>query len=147
MTHTTRSYNIFDEERALNNCCHFCQTEGSCSNIFGQNPTAYYTLEEELQPFVYMYILNLFIAPDMKRYLLEMPMTDDIYQLPLHLQRLVLEARMEFIASRNNGAYQRLEKVRGFVRSIAGPEDIAGMIDTLKQLVYDEDELFTIVGQ
>ncbi|KAL4212655.1 ankyrin repeat-containing domain protein [Rhizopus microsporus] len=94
-----------------------------------------------------IYILNLFMAPDMKRYLIETPLSDDIYQLPVHLQRLVLEARMELKMVKENGAYQRLERVRDFVRSVAGPEDTAAMIQVVNHLVYDDDELSTILGQ
>ncbi|KAG1448133.1 hypothetical protein G6F56_009034 [Rhizopus delemar] len=153
MAHTSYSYNVFEEGRRRSSCCRFCQVESLPYNPFEENNPVRLTTPplnsvylDDMQPFSLMYILNLFIAPDMKRYLLEMPLSDDIYQLPVHLQRLILEARMELIVSLNNGAYQRLERVRNYVRSVAGPEDIAIMIETVNQLVYDEDELLMIVG-
>ncbi|EIE87501.1 hypothetical protein RO3G_12212 [Rhizopus delemar RA 99-880] len=87
------------------------------------------------------------MAPDMKRYLKEMPLSDDIYQLPVHLQKLILEARMELIMSNENGAYTRLEKVRNYIRSVSGPEDAAAMIEQVNQLVRDDDELSNVLGQ
>ncbi|KAG1057062.1 hypothetical protein G6F46_003863 [Rhizopus delemar] len=154
MAHTSHLSSIFEEGRRRSSCCNFCQLENSSFTPFEETspmgletPPLNSVYLEESQPFSLIYILNLFMAPDMKRCLLEMPLSDDIYQLPVHFQRLILEARMELIMSTDNGAYQRLERVRDFIRNVAGPEDIAVMIETVNQLVYDDDELLTILGQ
>ncbi|CEG63653.1 hypothetical protein CU097_009322 [Rhizopus azygosporus] len=156
MAGTTHTSSIFEDGRRRSSCCNFCQIENTQFNPFDDNNSNHGPLAtpplnsvylDDVQPFSQIYILNLFMAPDMKRYLIETPLSDDIYQLPVHLQRLVLEARMELKMVKENGAYQRLERVRDFVRSVAGPEDTAAMIQVVNHLVYDDDELSTILGQ
>lgn len=153
----THSSNIFEKGRRRSSCCKFCPKESAPFNPFDEyneavppplsTPPLNSVYLEDMQPFSQIYILNLFMAPDMKRYLKEMPLSDDIYQLPVHLQKLILEARMELIMSNENGAYTRLEKVRNYIRSVSGPEDAAAMIEQVNQLVRDDDELSNVLGQ
>ncbi|CAO3600194.1 unnamed protein product [Absidia cylindrospora] len=105
------------------------------------------------QPFKYDYLLNLFTTPDMASYLSQSVVTDDVYALPIHLQRLLLEAKEEVVLARtrlnhdgqplspaNHPALERLERVRSFcwLRSDA---DIANLMSSVVELVADDDEL------
>ncbi|ORZ09194.1 hypothetical protein BCR42DRAFT_423928 [Absidia repens] len=113
----------------------------------------YTSLQNQDQPFKYDYLLNLFTTPDMASYLSQSVITDDVYALPIHLQRLLLEAKEEVVLARtrlnhdgqslspaNHPALERLERVRSFcwLRSDA---DIANLMSSVVELVADDDEL------
>lgn len=106
--------------------------------------------KEQNQPFSCIYLLNLFLAPDMTRYLAETSISDDVYTLPVHLQTLICEARMEVLVSKQKNhplegnAIKRLEKVREYIRNVAH-HDTAAIIDTLSELMRDEDEMSIIL--
>lgn len=105
----------------------------------------YYEKEE---PFSCIYLLNLFLAPDMTRYLKEAPISDDIYNLPcLYLQKLVCEARMDAMTGEKQGgsALKRLEKLRVYITTVAH-RDTEAIISTLNELIHNEDELTNIVN-
>lgn len=108
--------------------------------------------KEQNQPFSCIYLLNLFLAPDMTRYLAETSISDDVYTLPVHLQTLICEARMEVLISKQKNhplegnAIKRLEKVREYIRSIAH-NDTAAIINTLSELIRDDDEMSIILEQ
>lgn len=94
-----------------------------------------------------IYLINLFLAPDMARYLKETNMSDDIYCLPIHFQKIITEARMEaFVLNQNNGALKRLEKLRSYVDTVT-LGDTAAVIATLNELLRDEDGVSNILGE
>lgn len=104
---------------------------------------------DENQPFTCIYLLSLFLAPDMRRYLAEIAFSDDVYSLPIHIQKLICEARMEVLLSdpsKNNKALKRLEKLKVYVNSIAH-NDAAAVIKILNEILHDEDEMLTILGE
>ncbi|KAI8647196.1 ankyrin repeat-containing domain protein [Parasitella parasitica] len=112
-----------------------------------------YFKQEKDHPFSCIYLLNLFSAPDMTRYLAETPIPDDVYDLPIHIQKLICEARMEVLVSKqknfpqtsnNNNAIRRLEKVQEYIKGVAH-YDTAAIIDTLNELINDEDEMSAIL--
>ncbi|CAO3596327.1 unnamed protein product [Absidia cylindrospora] len=132
--------------------CSFDLTSINNYNIFGY-------LSEQTQPFKYTYLLNLFTTPNMTSYLAEASITDDVYALPIHLQRLLMEAKEEVVfgrttlsqggqpstttttkATTNQPALKRLERVRSFcwLRSDA---DVSNLMSTVSELVADDDEL------
>ncbi|GAA5801703.1 hypothetical protein HPULCUR_007154 [Helicostylum pulchrum] len=100
----------------------------------------------EQEPYRYNYLLNLMTAPDMNAYLSATSFNDDIYALPIHLQRLISEAREEILLSNSNKNYKeksaqlRLEKVRQLVW-LRSDGDFSILMNTLTELVSDEDEL------
>lgn len=161
--------NHFENDRRRSSCCSYCHDDSSyClenpfsapSQTFGFTPPLenIYTKEDELKPFSCIYLLNLFLAPDMKRYLQETSYSDDVYDMPIHLQRLICEARMEvMISKQDNGsnysnkpkqekAYNRLLKLKHYVDSVSH-HDVASVIAILNELVHDDDELTTILGE
>ncbi|CAO3624907.1 unnamed protein product [Cunninghamella echinulata] len=106
------------------------------------NDYYYYTATEENNsfreneynpPFKYNYLLNLFSAPNMAAFLAEATVTDDLYALPIHLQRLISEAKEEVVIERTrlnqegefsttHPALQRLERVRSYCWLRAGAD-------------------------
>lgn len=121
---------------------------------FGLTPpleNVYYCKEsDETRPFSHIYLLNLFLAPDMKRYLQETTFSDDVYTLPIHLQRLICEARMDVDITQHNNkkqgkAFDRLLKLKSYVESVSH-HDVENIITILNELVRDDDELNTILG-
>ncbi|OBZ86043.1 hypothetical protein A0J61_05907 [Choanephora cucurbitarum] len=142
--------------RRRSSCCSHCNTNPSTLNVLEYRTLQLtpplgnvYFEQDEDQPFTGIYLLNLFLTPDIHRYLAEAPVSDDIYTLPLHLQRLLCEARLEMVISPNeredNKAMQRLEKLKAYVNGIAH-HDAEAIITTLNRLVHDEDELSNIIG-
>jgi hypothetical protein len=107
----------------------------------------YFTQEE---PFRYNYLLNLMTAPDMGAYLSAASFTDDVYALPLHLQRLISEAKEEIVlnytkqkerlATTESPALRRLEHVRTYIW-MRSDGDFANLMSAINELVTDEDEL------
>ncbi|KAG0189417.1 hypothetical protein DFQ28_003466 [Apophysomyces sp. BC1034] len=107
------------------------------------------------QPFPYNYLLNLFTAPQMGAYLAETSFTDDVYALPIHLQRLISEAKEEVIiertrarqghGNRSNQALNRLEDVRKYVW-MRSSGDVSNLMTVLIHIVSDEDELENLVN-
>jgi hypothetical protein len=144
-------------------CCSYCCNDSSSSdplivNEFESQALAttpplenLFLKNEEYQPFSCIYLLNLFLAPDITQYLAETSISDDVYSLPVHLQKLICEARMEVLVSKqknhptnNNNAVKRLEKVREYIKSVAHNE-AAATIATLSELIRDEDEMSIIL--
>lgn len=117
--------------------------DSNAYNVFGYSPTAPHD-----QPFKYTYLLNLFTTPNMTSYLAEAAITDDVYALPIHLQRLLMEAKEEVVFGQakltpdkaTHPALDRLERVRSFcwLRSDA---DVANLMSSVVELVADDDEL------
>lgn len=94
-----------------------------------------------------IYLVSLFLAPDMTRYLKETSMSDDIYNLPIHFQKIISEARMEvFMSNKKNTALRRLENLRAYVDSVS-QGDTAAVVTTLNELLNDEDEVSNILGE
>ncbi|KAG2206494.1 uncharacterized protein EV154DRAFT_507650 [Mucor mucedo] len=133
-----------------NSSCGYCHDHEE-SYIFGEDSISCSPVFEscsvrfEQEPFRYNYLLNLMTAPDMNAYLSVASFNDDIYALPIHLQRLISEAREEILLSKNKNyteksAQLRLERVRNLVwQRSAG--DFSILMNTLVELVSDEDEL------
>ncbi|KAI7860065.1 hypothetical protein BDC45DRAFT_495575 [Circinella umbellata] len=107
-------------------------------------------------PFQYNYLLSLFTAPDMVKHLSQASISEDIYALPIHLQRLISEAKEEVVLERRTKANEqnqqqrslaliRLERVRNYVWMQSGG-DIANLMMTLTELMGDEDELENVLG-
>lgn len=131
-------------------CCAYCTHDEytfgedspmSCSPYLFQPPTHQNHQEE---PYKYNYLLNLMTAPDMIAYL--SVYNDDIYALPIHLQRLISEAREEILLSATSNNYTeksaqlRLERVRTSVW-LRSDGDFSILMNSLVELVSDEDEL------
>ncbi|KAI8141982.1 hypothetical protein BJV82DRAFT_616672 [Fennellomyces sp. T-0311] len=115
-------------------------------------------VDESDQPMAHSYLLNLFTAPDMRSYLSQANFTEDVYALPIHLQRLISEAKEEMVLARTKelqgiptntqGSYsatQRLERLRSYVWARSG-HDISGIMKIILELVEDEDELVSILN-
>ncbi|KAI9494072.1 hypothetical protein BDB00DRAFT_820745 [Zychaea mexicana] len=110
-------------------------------------------------PFQYNYLLSLFTAPDMAKHLAQTNVSEDVYALPIHLQRLISEAKEEVVLERikatqnekqNDNPQQplaltRLERVRNYVWMQSGG-DVANLMMTLTELMSDEDELENVLG-
>ncbi|CDS05507.1 hypothetical protein LRAMOSA08035 [Lichtheimia ramosa] len=110
-------------------------------------------------PFQYNYLMGLFSSPDMVTYLSESSMDEDIDALPIHLQRLLSEAKEEVVLKRiyeeqdrqSNDQQQpfvalsRLARVRNYLRIQSGG-DMANMMCALVELMSDEDELENVLG-
>lgn len=136
-------------------CCSFCRDDtDSNQNTLLESQTlsltpplenVYYTTDQG-QPFSCIYLLNLFLAPDMKRYLKETSISDDVYNLPVHLQRLISEARMELLVSKQDTACKRLLKLKSYIDSVSH-HDTESVINILIELVHNEDELTNILGE
>ncbi|KAI7901802.1 uncharacterized protein BX663DRAFT_512472 [Cokeromyces recurvatus] len=155
---STSCYSVFEggNERRRSSCCTFCDTiipplnplEYQTMSLTPPLDTVYYESDEN-QPFSCIYLLNLFLAPDMSRYFTETSISDDVYSLPVHLQRLICEARMEALVSNENKerpALKRLEKVRAYIQTVAH-HDTEAIIKTLHELIQNEDELSNILGE
>ncbi|KAI9496392.1 hypothetical protein BDB00DRAFT_869335 [Zychaea mexicana] len=108
------------------------------------------------QPLGYSYLLNLFTAPDMRSYLAQANFTEDVYAMPIHLQRLMSEAKEENVIARTQekqgiepqGSYnatRRLERLREYVWARAG-HDISTCMRIVYELIEDEDELINILN-
>lgn len=106
--------------------------------------------------FQYNYLLNVFTTPDMAKYLAEAEITEDVYALPIHLQRLLSEVKEEVVLKRINKehieqqqqpsmAMVRLERVRNYVWIQSGG-DVANLMSALTELMSDEDELENVLG-
>ncbi|KAI8880130.1 hypothetical protein K501DRAFT_225385 [Backusella circina FSU 941] len=91
-------------------------------------------------------------APDMGAYLSAASFTDDVYALPLHLQRLISEAKEEIVLkyttqkqqgiamATESPALRRLEHVRTYIW-MRSDGDFANLMSAINELVTDEDEL------
>lgn len=105
------------------------------------------------QPIPYVYLLNLFMAPDMRSYLAHTQFTEDVYALPIHLQRLISEAKEEVVIARTTNSHQhddratrRLQRLKDYIWSRSG-HDVSYMLESLTELIKDEDELDTIIQE
>jgi hypothetical protein len=66
---------------------------------------------------------------------------DDIFNLPIHLQKLIIEAKEEIVLKNTDKpAQQRLERVRNHIWQ-RSDGDFSILMNTLIELVFDEDEL------
>lgn len=130
---------MIEEEKHINSssCCEYCHKEeyykygedSLCNN--GRSVG----LEE---PFKYNYFLNLMIAPDINAYLLLND--DDIFNLPLHLQKLIIEAKEEIVFDKEKPAQKKLEKLK-YVLWQRSHGDFSILMNTLTELVSSEGEL------
>lgn len=116
--------------------CGYCVQDDLLTFPFGEDST---TIKiHEYQPFRYNYFLNLMTAPDMNAYLL---LNDDsLYNLPIHLQTLIVEAKEELVFDKDKPAQKKLERLKQFVwqRSYG---DCSMLMNVLSELVSNEDEL------
>lgn len=108
-------------------------------------------VSDQNHPFSCIYLLNLFLAPDMARYLQETSISDNVYDLPIHMQKLIAEAKMEALLLKQEKidktvALDKLNKVRTYVRSVSG-HDSSLIIKAIHELIKDEDELNCIIGE
>ncbi|CAO3636754.1 unnamed protein product [Mucor hiemalis] len=132
-------------------CCAYCTHD---EYTFGEDspmscsPYLFHQQQEQQEqeaPYKYNYLLSLMTAPDMIAYL-SVPTNDDIYALPIHLQRLISEAREEILLSATSNNYTeksaqlRLERVRTSVW-LRSDGDFSILMNSLVELVSDEDEL------
>lgn len=159
VSHTTSNHCCVidnDNDKRRNSCCSHCDKSNYPLNPQDLNALSItppldnvYFENDQDQPFSCIYLLNLFLAPDLFRYLRETPVSDDVYDLPIHIQKLVSEARMEVLmdsnTQKNIQALKRLERVRTYVKSVTHG-DTSAVIAILNELIHDEDELSTIVG-
>lgn len=141
-----------------NSSCNYClhsgkHTLGGYYYIYGEdsmsssppyescyNKNNYFSTATEEEPYRYNYLLNLITAPDMIAYLSVAGFTDDIYALPLHLQRLICEAREELTLNTiEKSAQLRLERVRTLVWQ-RSDGDLYNLMNQLDQLISDEEE-------
>ncbi|KAF7727979.1 hypothetical protein EC973_006867 [Apophysomyces ossiformis] len=135
-------------------CHHDAYTFGEDASIAPESCRVEENMNTDEQPFPYNYLLNLFTAPNMGAFLAETSFTDDVYALPIHLQRLISEAKEEVILERtkasqgilhrSNQALNRLEDVRKYVWMRSGG-DVANLMAILTHIVSDEDELQNLV--
>ncbi|KAI7853804.1 hypothetical protein BDC45DRAFT_569777 [Circinella umbellata] len=126
-------------------------------------------IANDYEPMQYHYLLNLFTAPDMRSYLARAQFTEDVYMLPIHLQRLMSEAKEEIICGKikeeeikkhnvnpiippeeqakepTYDATQRLERIREYVWARSG-HDISNIMRIIYELIEDEDELINILN-
>ncbi|KAI8891465.1 hypothetical protein K501DRAFT_154077, partial [Backusella circina FSU 941] len=91
------------------------------------------------------------LAPDMSRYLQETNMSDSVFDLPIHMQKLIAEAKMEALLTKQEKvektvALDKLNKVRAYITSVSG-HDSSLIIKTIHELMKDEDELNCILGE
>lgn len=156
VSHTTSNHRCDidnENDKRRTSCCSHCDKSSHPLNphdFLSLTPpldNVYFETDQD-QPFSCIYLINLFLAPDLFRYLKENSVSDDVYDLPLHIQKLVSEARMEVFMDANQQdrqALNRLEKVRTYVKSVT-QGDASSVITILNELIHDEDELATIVG-
>ncbi|ORY92338.1 hypothetical protein BCR43DRAFT_498191 [Syncephalastrum racemosum] len=108
------------------------------------------------QPYPYIYLLNLFTAPNMSSYLANAHFTEDVYGLPIHLQSLISEAKEEVVFARtrhkqglpvdqHQPATRRLERLKEYVWARSG-HDMSMMTTTIDELVDNDDELTYALG-
>ncbi|KAI9320908.1 hypothetical protein BX666DRAFT_1852182 [Dichotomocladium elegans] len=111
------------------------------------------------QPVSYPYLLELFTVPDMRTFLTNASITDDVYALPIHLQRLISEAKEELVIARTKEeagtpwddprhfrAIERLERLRSSIWVQAG-HDASNLISVVTELIRDDDELQHVLGE
>lgn len=122
-------YNNNGEVHDHNVACEYCLQDSMNSS---------YYVPSFVEPFRYHYFLNLMTAPDMNAYL---SLHDDsIYNLPIHLQALIVEAKEELVFDKEKPAQKKLEKLKQFLwqRSYG---DCSILMNVLSELVSNEDEL------
>ncbi|KAI9312034.1 hypothetical protein BX666DRAFT_1866873 [Dichotomocladium elegans] len=95
-------------------------------------------------PFQYNYLVSLFSAPDMVEHLAQSTLGEDVYALPIHIQRLLCEAKEE-VTQQPSLALTRLQHVRDYVWIQSGG-DVANMMVAITELMSDEDELENVLG-
>ncbi|CAO3644944.1 unnamed protein product [Cunninghamella blakesleeana] len=170
-TFSPNFYNI-PCSHSFNTSCEYCSSSSQLNMLGGEDTNEFYHYiyndhhhyinndyvidKMDDQPFKYNYLLNLFSAPNMSAFLAEATITDDLYALPIHLQRLISEAKEEVVIERtklnqgeqlstaNHPALQRLERFRSYcwLRSDA---DTANLMSLLMEVANDDDELQHII--
>jgi hypothetical protein len=153
--HQQNTTNASTTHHPYNSSCNYCHHSDSHHQYtYGEDSisssppyeTCYYnpfhsSKPVEAEPYRYSYLLNLITAPDMTAYLSVAGFTDDIYALPLHLQRLISEAREEIVfATTEKSAQLRLERVRKLVW-LRSDGDFFNLMNQLNELISDEEEL------
>ncbi|KAF1806540.1 hypothetical protein V8B55DRAFT_1457539 [Mucor lusitanicus] len=126
--------------------CGYCHHDEITHYTFGEDSSMTSPLfintivnQPKEEPYRYNYLLNLMTAPDMSAYL--SVANDDIYALPIHLQKLIIEAKEEIVLKHEEKPAQiRLQKVRNHIWRRADG-DFAILMNMLIELVSDEDEL------
>jgi hypothetical protein len=153
---STHCLSIDLNDKRRSSCCSCCDATASPLNLLEQQTFALtppldniFFEADESQPFTCIYLLNLFLAPDARSYLAEASISDDVYKLPIQVQKLICEARMEVLLSdqsKGDRALKRLERLRTYVNSVAH-NDTAAVIATLNEIMHNEDELLSILGE
>ncbi|KAI7898390.1 uncharacterized protein BX663DRAFT_525134 [Cokeromyces recurvatus] len=137
-------------------CCYCKHDELTESYIFGEDAqqqrvnvfaASLETEEAIVIPHRYIYFLHLMSSPDLSAYLSSSDIVyDDIYDLPIHLQRLVMEAKEELMLLNNErSALERLERIRTYIWKRSN-HDFSNLMTTLNELVSDDDELNHLLG-
>lgn len=145
-----------DNDNRRHSCCSHCNSNKDQPSLnplelktFSLTPpldNIYFETDSD-QPFTCIYLTNLFLAPDMARYLQETTISDNVYDIPLHLQKLICEAKLEVQMNNKDDkhyALKKLEKVRSYVQAMAHG-DTSALISALNELIQNEDELNSIV--
>ncbi|KAI9468905.1 MAG: hypothetical protein EXX96DRAFT_589668 [Benjaminiella poitrasii] len=134
----TESY-TFGEDAALT-------TQGNLFASVNYNTTV--DTETIIVPYRYIYLLHLMTAPDLRAYLSSSAIVnDDLYALPIHLQRLIMEAREELVLlNSDRSALERLERIRTYIWKKSS-SDFSCLMTTLTELVSDEEELNELLGR
>jgi hypothetical protein len=136
-------------EHPYSSSCGYCHHEdelthykyGEDSMVFSSGEEEEYnSMEQEQQqePFKYNYLLNLITSPDTNAYLLLND--DDIFNLPIHLQKLIIEAKEEIVFDKEKPAQKKLEKLKRLLWQ-RSHGDLSILMNTLVELVSDEGEL------
>ncbi|KAI8357289.1 hypothetical protein BD560DRAFT_406437 [Blakeslea trispora] len=134
-TPNTNSDTSSSECHPYSSSCTYCQHDNELINPF------YHDKQQEEQVYRYNYLLNLMTAPDMSAYLSVVHDDDSIYALPIHLQRLISEAREEIVLnSHDKQAQLRLERLRRHLWQRSGG-DMSILMVILNEIVFDEGEL------
>ncbi|KAI8393439.1 uncharacterized protein BYT42DRAFT_551041 [Radiomyces spectabilis] len=146
-------------DHLYSDCCGYCHHD-IFNYPYGEDSCPFYNVYQPKplieEPFHYNYLLNLFTAPDMKAYLMGTGFSEDVYALPIHLQRLISEAKEEVVIESTKAnqviasqpsftALSQLERVRNFVW-MCSDGDVANLMQCIIQLISDEDELENLLG-
>lgn len=143
--------NFKDQSHLYDDSCGYCAPD---LYTFGDD---YLVLPvDPVETFPYNYLVSLFTAPDMAQYLVQASVTEDVHALPIHLQRLISEAKEEAVLERIKAkqqsdkqqseliALKRLQRVRDYVWARSSG-DVANLMSALTELISDEDELESIL--
>ncbi|KAI8369783.1 hypothetical protein EDC96DRAFT_503392 [Choanephora cucurbitarum] len=131
----TSTTNTSSEHHLYSSSCTYCQHDNELINPF------HHDKQQEEEVYRYNYLLNLMTAPDMSAYLTVVHDDDNVYALPIHLQRLISEAREEIVLnSHDKQAQIRLERLRQHLWQRSGG-DMSILMVILNEIISDEGEL------